>query len=176
MRTLVIYTFAVVLASVLLAEGVRADIDLPPQACANMLGSLNGDNLWVHFNGTRLNVNIPVHAGGTEESNTTIYYQWTDVSQYQRTGSQCLPIKNPLVEAQMLSDCDCTLTPFSNVTKGVNTTGYVLRVSDCRPNQNDMVLVATISVSNDTTHVAYNDTMEYSAVDSFTYTTPYVQA
>lgn len=176
MRHLLVYALLAILACALLAEGQNVDVGLPLQACANKIGSLNGDNLWVHFNGTRLNVNIPANAGSSTASDTLIYYQWTDITQLQRTGNKCAPLDNAVVETLLLSDCDCTLESFTNITDNVNMTGYVVKVFGCPSPQEELVLTATISVSNDTTQVTYNNTMEYSVEESFTYTTPYVQA
>ena len=164
------------LACVLLFGAANALIDLPPQGCANQLYNLNGDNLWVHFNGSRLSANIPTGAGGSTQSDTVIYYQFSEVMQLQRTGSNCVANKNPVIETLSLSSCNCTLEPYSVIANNVNTTGFLLTAFGCPAPQQDLIVTATITVSNDTASVHYNNTMEYSIADSFTYTSPYVQA
>lgn len=152
-----------------------AAINLPDQACPNLLGTLQGDNLSVFINGTRLTAVIPSKAGQSSEDDIVVHYQWTDISQLQRTGSRCIPSKNLVIEKQLLSACNCTMERFETIENHVNTTGYRVTVFGCPTPQEALTLQAILSISNATSVVTYNNTMEYSVIDSFSYTTPYVQ-
>lgn len=149
---------------------------LPLQACANTLYEARATDILLQLNGSRAAFRVPHYAGGAIDADSTLYFQWTSISEYGRTTERCAPSVNDMIYNMALSDCGCTISSITGSANGVLTTGVEMKVSNCPAPQQNVVATASFIYTNVTVIQTYNNTMPGSPADSFDYITPYVQA
>lgn len=156
--------------------GVQFSPILPPQACSQFYYEARATDVLLSLNGSRAAFKSSTFAGGEIDEESTVYFQWSDIREYGRTTQRCAPTVNDLLYSVSLSECQCTVSNITSVTQGVLRTGVELTIFGCPAPQSNVVAKASFMYTNVTVSEVYNNTMPGSPYDSFTYTSPYVQA
>lgn len=161
------------------SEALSSDdffFDLPLQACANTLYETRATDILLRLNGSQAAFSVPHYAGGPIDMDSTLYFQWSSITEYGRTTERCAPSVNTLVYNMALANCMCSISSITGATNGVLTTGVELTVSNCPAPQQNVLATASFVYTNVTVVETYNNTMPGSPFDSFDYVSPYVQA
>ena len=173
-----IAAFCILVVALMASSGVEAitvTTELPLQPCANIFHQLEGDNVLVSLNGTRIAFYAPPYAGAPYDRSSSLYFQWTDVREVGRNQPMCANTLDTVVYALKLHLCQCVISPLSEIANGVNKTGFTLTINQCPAPQQNLHATAEISVTNVTVSQEFKPTMQGSSANSFNYTNTYVQ-
>lgn len=174
MRNLLILALCIVL---LASSSLAADFisSLPLQGCSGVIVPLESERILVQFNGTRMAFHAPDTPGGPFDYTSGLYFQWTDVRELLRSETGGVKAEeNEIIAIQALSGCQCSFAAINNVTNGILEQGVETTISNCDSNPT-MLAKAFVTVSNETWFETHGPTMEYSSLEYFNYTHPYVQ-
>lgn len=144
------------------------------QPCAGYLAEIQADNLLVRINGTRFLFYVPETEGGAFGTEPVEYLEVPSIKQQNRSQNACQRLRDTAVKVEDFSGCRCNFIKVSEVANGVNKTGWELRIDQCPAPQENLVFQAYATVTNVTTTQTYYNTMQYSSVSNFSYTSPYV--
>lgn len=150
----------------------RYDFDTQP--CAGYLAEIEGENLLVRINGTRFLFYVPDTPGGAYGAEPVEYLEVPSIKQQNRRITPCQRLSDPAVYTEDFAGCNCNLIKVEEVANGVNKTGWEIRIDSCPAPQKDLLFQAYATVTNVTSSQTYYNTMQYSSVSNFSYTSPYV--
>ena len=175
MRIAVFLVFALVTATFAAQWSAHRRDDFGTQPCAGYLAEAQTDGLLVRINGTRFLFYVPDRPGGEFGAEPVEYLEVPGMHQQNRSSNSCARLVDKPTYQSDFSGCSCNLIKVSEVAHGVNKTGWELRIDSCPAPQADLVFQAYVTVTNVTSVTTYYDTMQYSSVSNFSYTSPYVK-
>lgn len=170
----VLLIFAIATATFANEWSVVKRYDFDTQPCAGYLAEIEGDNLLVRINGTRFLFYVPDSPGGAYGAEPVEFLEVPSIKQQNRRITPCQRLSDPSVYTEDFAGCSCNLIKVSEVANGVNKTGWEIRIDSCPAPQQDLLFQAYATVTNVTSSQTYYNTMEYSSVSNFSYTSPYV--
>lgn len=158
------------------AESAPVPAGMEEQPCANLFGQLEGENMLIELNGTRVAIYTPAVPNGPYDMTSALVIQWTKVTEHYRMVRICSPLTDEEIFVQQLSNCHCTMAPIDTLTPDtyIHTLGWNVTITSCPAPQLSFVASGSLTISNDTFYEELGPTMPYSSAEYFNYTTAYV--